>query len=601
MAYDDRRSPSPACSAFLADSPAWLALTPAQIASWSLTPDLPDTSSTFVDVLELTDDDLRWLRRRPCSQSFVVDDSTGEVPSSLSLAAPGHGSDLAAPVVTEPVVEPFWATPGVTPPSAPVAVSPRVAAAQDGISALIAGGPVSGSRADTEALLRLAEQARSVALRELAEMDATGGHLSPDVRATTTGSWLRDALHLGDAAARAMVRTAVRLRDELPALGALMAEGAITSEHAQAALAGVRGLDPQVITAASDGICNLAGLVDPASARRILRDKAVAVDPRLAEEAARRTKARQGVRVSEVGDHTALDGTLSGEDGELLRRALALGTDKARTEGDTRSRAARNADVLLDWARWALAREHGPGDSLREDARTIRTHLHVLVTPDQLAAATRHINNVSRPVVTGRDGSRSDAPPTAHQAPVEPGGLDGLLGRDLLGMHTPAAPVLVGSSTPLTLAALRRLACDATMHLTVQQDLRDGGDGEHACDQRPPGARSGTSTPPGWLCSHRRDPLYVGRSARTITGAQLKALIARDRGCVVKGCHVPPPGCEGHHVEHWLHGGQTNLDDLVLLCGGHHHDHHDREKDLPHRDGTRWITQNGWATDQSLP
>ncbi|HEX2374877.1 MAG TPA: HNH endonuclease signature motif containing protein [Actinomycetota bacterium] len=28
--------------------------------------------------------------------------------------------------------------------------------------------------------------------------------------------------------------------------------------------------------------------------------------------------------------------------------------------------------------------------------------------------------------------------------------------------------------------------------------------------------------------------------------------------------------CEAHHVRHWLHGGPTDLANLVLLCRAHH-------------------------------
>ena len=42
-------------------------------------------------------------------------------------------------------------------------------------------------------------------------------------------------------------------------------------------------------------------------------------------------------------------------------------------------------------------------------------------------------------------------------------------------------------------------------------------------------------------------------------------------------------------------GGLTDLDNLVLLCHQHHHDHHDRGLELPHRDGRRRLTATGWA------
>jgi hypothetical protein len=35
-----------------------------------------------------------------------------------------------------------------------------------------------------------------------------------------------------------------------------------------------------------------------------------------------------------------------------------------------------------------------------------------------------------------------------------------------------------------------------------------------------------------------------------------------------------PEWCEGHHVEHWEHGGTTELPNLALLCSRHHHRAH---------------------------
>ena len=94
----------------------------------------------------------------------------------------------------------------------------------------------------------------------------------------------------------------------------------------------------------------------------------------------------------------------------------------------------------------------------------------------------------------------------------------------------------------------------------------------------------------------RVEPLYVGRSNRTVSGAQFKALVVRDQHCVARGCHRRPSQCQAHHVRHWLDGGPTDPDNLVLLCDQHHHDHHDRGHDLQHHD-SRWLTQAGWGTD----
>ena len=66
------------------------------------------------------------------------------------------------------------------------------------------------------------------------------------------------------------------------------------------------------------------------------------------------------------------------------------------------------------------------------------------------------------------------------------------------------------------------------------------------------------------------EPLSIGRKTRIIPKAIERALHARDRGC----CRFP--GCENrrylhsHHVEHWSNGGETSVDNLMLLCSKHH-------------------------------
>ena len=64
-------------------------------------------------------------------------------------------------------------------------------------------------------------------------------------------------------------------------------------------------------------------------------------------------------------------------------------------------------------------------------------------------------------------------------------------------------------------------------------------------------------------------PLDVGRKQRTVSTPLRRALYARDRGCTFPGCsrkrHVA-----GHHLEHWIDGGETTPDNMTLLCTYHH-------------------------------
>ncbi len=67
----------------------------------------------------------------------------------------------------------------------------------------------------------------------------------------------------------------------------------------------------------------------------------------------------------------------------------------------------------------------------------------------------------------------------------------------------------------------------------------------------------------------RGTPLSVGRKTRAIPPATRRALLSRDRHCQFPGC-TQDHYVEGHHVVHWAKGGETRLDNLMLLCGRHH-------------------------------
>lgn len=74
-------------------------------------------------------------------------------------------------------------------------------------------------------------------------------------------------------------------------------------------------------------------------------------------------------------------------------------------------------------------------------------------------------------------------------------------------------------------------------------------------------------------------PLNMGRSVRTATPAQLRALAVRDGGCTWKGCDMPPAWCDAHHDIPWDRGGPTDLANLRLLCRRHHVLVHRSERD----------------------
>ena len=64
------------------------------------------------------------------------------------------------------------------------------------------------------------------------------------------------------------------------------------------------------------------------------------------------------------------------------------------------------------------------------------------------------------------------------------------------------------------------------------------------------------------------NPLDVGRKTRAIPPALRRALKSRDGGCRFPGCSHRR-FADGHHIQHWADGGETKLDNLVMLCTHH--------------------------------
>lgn len=62
----------------------------------------------------------------------------------------------------------------------------------------------------------------------------------------------------------------------------------------------------------------------------------------------------------------------------------------------------------------------------------------------------------------------------------------------------------------------------------------------------------------------------IGSSERIFTVHQRRAILLRDRECLIPGCHVPAAWCEIHHVHEHARGGPTSTDNGVALCWHHH-------------------------------
>ena len=177
--------------------------------------------------------------------------------------------------------------------------------------------------------------------------------------------------------------------------------------------------------------------------------------------------------------------------------------------------------------------------------------------------------SVPKPPVTVR---RADALAWMADRMFEPGDAPALAAdRHEIVVHVDAEVLAGGAGrceiepqSALAGETARRLCCDAGIVATV-----DGPSGE---------------------------PFAVGRRTRTIPPAMRRALLVRDRGCRFPGCDSTHR-LHGHHVRHWAKGGDTSLDNLVLLWPFHHRLVHEGGFDV-HRldDGAyRFVSPQGWT------
>ncbi len=128
---------------------------------------------------------------------------------------------------------------------------------------------------------------------------------------------------------------------------------------------------------------------------------------------------------------------------------------------------------------------------------------------------------------------------------------------DLAGETTGPGTATTGFGAVVSAARARWLACDSVVSRVVM-----GPDGV---------------------------PLDLGREHRVVTPGLRRAVVQRDKTCVFAGCGAPHHWADVHHLVHWIHGGETTLENSALLCERHHTQVHHGFR--VHRDpGGRWRT-----------
>jgi hypothetical protein len=169
------------------------------------------------------------------------------------------------------------------------------------------------------------------------------------------------------------------------------------------------------------------------------------------------------------------------------------------------------AESALKTALGTLARPLGPDDD--------RTHKQRLA--DALGEC------VNRALASGRLPRRHGVMPHLNLTTT----LEGLIAE----LGAPAADLEL--SLPISIRTLERIACDCTISRILLADSV---------------------------------VIDVGRATRVVSAPTHRALRHRDQGCRWPGCDRDVDWSSPHHIVAWSKGGETRLENLVLLCYFHH-------------------------------
>lgn len=297
------------------------------------------------------------------------------------------------------------------------------------------------------------------------------------------------------------------------------AAGIITSEHVWALGRHNEALAPEEMDAVVAELAPLWGQLSPRAVgifvERVIRMLHPPSEPEPDEWEAHEARS---LSFAVAADSVIVSGSLPRVEGELVIAAIDAYAERLRSEADHVPAAARRADALVGLVNEAHARGSVP----------MRGGLpvSVSVTMETTSAGDTIWTTSRRHTLTSAEQRFSSC--------------DALVTPIVVGRET-----AVGSPTGDDLAGAEATPADR------------GGPAERI------------SALAATLLA-KRTPLAMGRSARSATPSQRRALAVRDRGCVVPGCGVVAEACQTHHLREWAAGGATEVANLVLLCWAHH-------------------------------
>ena len=285
--------------------------------------------------------------------------------------------------------------------------------------------------------------------------------------------------------------------------------------------------------------------------RRVLDDAATARADSLADEELRRF-----VRVRDTDDGMVrIEARLRPEEAAVVLQALDVARRRAWGTSGTHPADSSVAEIPAETSRAARAADRG---SAHEPPPALsRADALVAIAEWWLSS-----------VAAGDDGRASAGLPVELVVHVDHAGLvaggDGADDRHALDAAELAPHAALADGTPLALATVRRLACDASV---VTEDHARVAAGEEG---------------------------LPSRRTRRISPRLRRALRLRDDGCRFPGCTNRLT--DAHHVLAWIDGGATTLPNLLSLCRRHHrfvHEHGYRVVTGSHGEPPRFFRRDG--------
>jgi hypothetical protein len=357
-------------------------------------------------------------------------------------------------------------------------------------------------------------------LSDIAEFDRAEGWRGDG--AVSMVAWVTGQCGVSTSTARQWVRSAVSL-ETLPCLAEGLASGALSLDLVEPLA--------EVASPSSD-----AALREASTTWSVRQARELAAWHRAREEAAAEARAtaragRADADATEAGAEAdvgvGVDGAIGGSAAREFERRTLRFNDTRRSVWVAFAKddyAVVKSSLVRSVEAEQGEREEGGGAASASDPLGYVPYDQRLY--DQLMALFQVGNGSGSRTGSGRATGEAVRPRVVVHAPLEL----------LVGCSDDAVAEIAGVG-PVPAEVVRRLACDANVDLAVED--------------------------------HNGTILDQGRARRDPTPVQRIEIDRRDKGCRFSGCSYSEFTVV-HHIVHWVHGGLTNLDNLVTLCGRHH-------------------------------